>query len=74
MDGDLQHSPIDILKLLKVYENKKADFVIGTRKLFERKKHNLGFLRLSASRLLNINCKYFFRTKNLRSNEWFFYF
>ena len=37
MDGDLQHRPIDILKLLKVFKKKEADFVIGTRKLFEKK-------------------------------------
>ena len=52
MDGDLQHRPIDILKLLKVFKKKEADFVIGTRKLFEKKKHNLAFFRLSASRFL----------------------
>ena len=52
MDGDLQHKPDDILKLLKVFKEKSADFVIGSRNLFQRKKHNLGFFRLSASRVL----------------------
>ena len=37
MDGDLQHRPKDILKLLKVFKRKEADFVIGTRNLFKKK-------------------------------------
>ena len=52
MDGDLQHQPKDIKKLLKVFQLKKAHIVIGSRELFTRKKHNLSFLRLSASRIL----------------------
>ena len=52
MDGDLQHKPNDILKLLNIFKKKNADFVIGSRNLFKRKKHNLGFFRLGASRIL----------------------
>ncbi len=52
MDGDLQHQPKDIKKLLKVFQSKKAHIVIGSRELFTRKKHNLSFMRLSASRIL----------------------
>ena len=52
MDGDLQHKPDDILKLLNIFKKKNADFVIGSRNLFKRKKHNLGFFRLGASRIL----------------------
>lgn len=52
MDGDLQHQPKDIKKLLKVFKLKKAHIVIGSRELFTRKKHNLSFMRLSASRIL----------------------
>ncbi len=74
MDGDLQHRPIDILKLLKVYENKKADFVIGTRKLFEKKEHNLGFLRLSASRLLILIVNFFLGRKTSDPMSGFFIF
>ena len=37
MDGDLQHRPIDIIKLVITYKKKKADFVIGTRNLFKKK-------------------------------------
>ena len=74
MDGDLQHKPIDILKLLKIYENKEADFVIGTRKLFEKKKHNLGFLRLSASRLLILIVNFFLGGKTSDPMSGFFIF
>ena len=74
MDGDLQHRPIDILKLLKVYENSKADFVIGTRKLFEKKEHNLGFLRLSASRLLILIVNFFLGRKTSDPMSGFFIF
>ena len=74
MDGDLQHRPIDILKLLKVYEKKRADFVIGTRKLFERKKHNLGFLRLSASRVLILIVNIFLGRKTSDPMSGFFIF
>ena len=52
MDGDLQHKPDDILKLLDIFKKENADFVIGSRNLFKRKKHNLGFFRLGASRIL----------------------
>ena len=52
MDGDLQHQPKDIKKLLKIFQLKKAQIVIGSRELFTWKKHNLSFMRLSASRIL----------------------
>ena len=52
MDGDLQHQPKDIKKLLKIFQLKKAHIVIGSRELFTMKKHNLSFMRLSASRIL----------------------
>ena len=74
MDGDLQHRPIDILKLLKVYERKKADFVIGTRKLFERRKHNLGLIRLSASRILILIVNIFLGRKTSDPMSGFFVF
>ncbi len=74
MDGDLQHRPVDILKLLKVYEKKKADFVIGTRKLFEKKEHNLGLIRLSASRILILIVNIFLGRKTSDPMSGFFFF
>ena len=52
MDGDLQHKPSDIRKILKVFFKKKPDIVVGSRELFKKKNHNLNFLRLFASRII----------------------
>lgn len=54
MDGDLQHKPSDIKKFLTISKKENPDIIIGSRNLFKRKKHNLGFLRLMTSRLLII--------------------
>ena len=53
MDGDLQHSPRDILRLIKKYEKTKCDIVIGSRKLIDYKKSNLTPLRFLLSKILN---------------------
>ena len=52
MDGDLQHKPSDLKKILYVYFKYNPDIAVGTRDLFKIKKHNLNFLRLLASRIL----------------------
>ena len=52
MDGDLQHKPSDIKKIINLFFKENLDFVVGTRELFKKKKHNLNFFRLFASRLL----------------------
>ena len=52
MDGDLQHKPCDILKFLKIKKKKEPDIIVGSRNLFDKKKHNLSFQRLFASRML----------------------
>ena len=52
MDGDLQHKPSDIKKILNAFSKGNPDFVVGTRNLFKNKNHNLNFLRLFASRML----------------------
>ena len=74
MDGDLQHRPVDIKKLLKTFENNDADFAIGTRKLFKSKKHNLGFFRLSASRILILIVNIFLGKKTSDPMSGFFIF
>ena len=74
MDGDLQHRPIDIIKLIITYKKKKADFVIGTRNLFKKKKHNLSFFRLSASRILILLVNYFLGKKTSDPMSGFFIF
>ena len=45
MDGDLQHKPSDIKKILYAFSKGNPDFVVGTRNLFKNKDHNLNFFR-----------------------------
>ena len=52
MDGDLQHDPKDINKLIKAYKKHNSEIVIGSRNLFNLKNKSLGFVRLFASKLL----------------------
>tara|TARA_Y100000768_G_scaffold118170_1_gene87280 strand:- start:2502 stop:3203 length:702 start_codon:yes stop_codon:yes gene_type:complete len=52
MDGDLQHKPSDLKKILNIFYKYDTDVVVGTRDLFADKEHNLNFLRLIASRTL----------------------
>ena len=52
MDGDLQHKPSDLKKILNTFYKYNTDIVVGTRDLFADKEHNLNFLRLIASRAL----------------------
>ena len=54
MDGDGQHKPKDIKKILNSFYKHNSDIVVGTRDLFKVKRHNLSFLRLFASRALII--------------------
>tara|TARA_B100001123_G_C14912237_1_gene868258 strand:- start:51 stop:770 length:720 start_codon:yes stop_codon:yes gene_type:complete len=52
MDGDLQHDPKDINKLINVYRDEGADIVVGSRNLFKKKNEALSFIRLTASQIL----------------------
>lgn len=52
MDGDLQHDPKDINKLIKAYKKYNSEIVVGSRNLFNLKNKSLGFVRLFASKLL----------------------
>ena len=52
MDGDLQHKPSDIKKFLNIFNKESPDIIVGTRDLFNNKKHNLNIFRLFASRML----------------------
>ena len=38
MDGDLQHNPSELIKLIDCFENKKTDLVIASRKFYKLKK------------------------------------
>ena len=54
MDGDLQHDTNDINKLIQSFNNDKADIVIGSRNLFNKKNEGLGTVRLIASKIITI--------------------
>ncbi len=50
MDGDLQHNPKYLPKIIKIFFNKKIDFLVCVRDFRER--HGLSLIRYSASLLL----------------------
>ena len=52
MDGDLQHDPRYIPKLIKKYETASSDLVIGCRDFFNEKNKGLNFIRTLASLIL----------------------
>ncbi len=74
MDGDLQHKPGDIKKILNIFFKKNLDVVVGTRELFKRKKHNLSLSRLFASRLLILVVNFLLGKKTSDPMSGFFMF
>ena len=52
MDGDLQHDPSNINKLIGVHVAENADIVVGSRNLFNKKNEGLGLIRLTSSKFL----------------------
>ena len=52
MDGDLQHDPRDIEKIIKTFKEQNADIVVGSRNLFNKKNEGLGIIRLTSSKIL----------------------
>ena len=52
MDGDLQHDPEFIPKLIKKYNSSSSDIVVGCRDFFTKKNNGLNFLRSLASLIL----------------------
>ena len=63
MDGDLQHSPKDLLRLIKEFEKQKFDIVIGSRNLLNNDKLKLNILRFYMSKFLNFITNFLFRLK-----------
>ncbi|MEC7169200.1 MAG: glycosyltransferase, partial [Pseudomonadota bacterium] len=74
MDGDLQHKPSDIKKILNAFSKGNPDFVVGTRNLFKNKNHNLNFLRLFASRMLILIVNFLLGRKTSDPMSGFFMF
>ena len=65
MDGDLQHDPKYIKKMLNIYNRYNLDVVIGARKLFHGKNKGLPEVRRFASILLI----YFFGIFKIKTND-----
>ena len=74
MDGDFQHKPKDILKLIFHFEKNKADMIIGTRNLFKKNDNSLSFLRINASRILVLFVSFFLGKKTKDPMSGFFLF
>jgi len=74
MDGDLQHKPSDIKKILYAFFVDAPDFVVGTRDLFKNKKHNINFFRLLASRILILTVNFLLGRKTSDPMSGFFMF
>ena len=74
MDGDLQHKPSDINKILNAFFKYSPDIAVGTRDLFKPKKHNLNFFRLFASRMLILTVNLLLGNKTSDPMSGFFMF
>ena len=74
MDGDFQHKPKDILKLIFYFEKNKADVIVGTRNLFKKNDNSLSFLRINASRILVLFVSFFLGKKTKDPMSGFFLF
>ena len=53
MDGDLQHSPVDLKKMIKIFLNSNLDVLIGTRS-FDDQKVGLNIFRKISSKIIVI--------------------
>ena len=74
MDGDLQHDPKDIKKLIYAYTKNKADIVVGSRNLFESENKGLSLMRINASKILILMVKYLLGEKTSDPMSGFFLF
>ena len=74
MDGDLQHDTNDINKLIQSFNNGKADIVIGSRNLFNKKNEGLSIVRLIASQIIIIFVSLFLGKKTNDPMSGFFIF
>ena len=72
MDGDLQHNPKDINKLIRKFEYTNCDIVIGSRRLVNYKKANLNPIRFFFSKFLNQAFNNLFNQKILDPMSGFF--
>ena len=74
MDGDLQHDPKYLPKMIKLYRKGKFDFIIGVRDLINVRVRSLSLFRQSASFLLIKVFDIFLGKKTLDPMSGFFLF
>ena len=74
MDGDLQHNPKYIPKMIKIYKNYNCDFVVGARDLVKNRVKSLSIFRQSASFIIIKFFEFFFGKKTIDPMSGFFLF
>ena len=74
MDGDLQHNPKYILKMIKIMNDKNCDVVVGVRDLINSRVKSLSFFRQSASLVLIKFLNLVFGKKTIDPMSGFFLF
>ena len=74
MDGDLQHNPKYILRMIKMMKNKNCDVVVGVRDLINSRVKSLSFFRQSASFILIKVLNLIFEKKTIDPMSGFFLF
>ena len=74
MDGDLQHNPKYILRMIKMMKNKNCDVVVGVRDLINSRVKSLSFFRQSASYILIKFLHLIFGKKTIDPMSGFFLF
>lgn len=74
MDGDLQHNPKYILRMIKIMKNKNCDVVVGVRDLINSRVKSLSFFRQSASFVLIKFLNLVFGKKTIDPMSGFFLF
>ena len=73
MDGDGQHNPIYIQRMLKLFLRNKTDFVIGVRR-FNKIEESLSLIRFFASKFLIYLIDYLFTYKTMDPMSGYFIF
>jgi dolichol-phosphate mannosyltransferase len=74
MDGDLQHDPIYIPKMIKILNKNNSDFVIGVRDLRNKRIKSLSFFRQFLSLSIIKIFEFFFEKKTNDPMSGFFLF
>jgi dolichol-phosphate mannosyltransferase len=73
MDGDLQHNPKYIKKMLEIFSREKLDIIIGARN-FKKKNEEISFIRNTASIIIQKLISIFLGSKSLDPMSGFFIF